>query len=153
MLYNYEAKKTYITSPEQIYLMTTILRDVVKRGTGRRANARGIEVVGKTGTTNNSVDAWFAGYSPSVETIVWFGNDDNRPMHKYETGGRVAGPAFRHYYESLIKIYPQVPRKFQMPEGVNVLNFNGKKEYFTDTSKPPVSNLELKERGQDDLLF
>jgi len=153
-VYNFERKKYYITSPEQIYLMTTILRDVVKRGTGRRANVKGIEVAGKTGTTNKSVDAWFAGYSPSVETIVWFGNDNNMPMHRYETGGRVAGPAFRKYYEQLVKIYPQVPREFEKPEGVKEVNFNGKKEYFTDISKPPLEDIiNNEESDEEELMF
>ncbi len=132
----------YITSPQQAFLMTTILRDVVKRGTGRRAAVRGLEVAGKTGTTNKSMDAWFAGYSPSVETIVWFGNDDNTPMYKGETGGRVSGPAFSKYYSELLRLYPQVPRKFMMPPGVIEVKMNGVTEYFTDVSKPPVQERE-----------
>ena len=132
----------YITSPQQAFLMTTILRDVVKRGTGRRAAVRGLEVAGKTGTTNKSMDAWFAGYSPSVETIVWFGNDDNTPMYKGETGGRVSGPAFSKYYSELLRFYPQVPRKFMMPPGVIEVKMNGVTEYFTDVSKPPVQERE-----------
>ena len=70
--YTAEPKHREITSAAQAYLMTTILQDVVRRGTGRAAAVGGIETAGKTGTTNNSIDAWFAGYSPSVETVVWF---------------------------------------------------------------------------------
>lgn len=153
MVYNFQSKRVYITSPEQTYLMTTILRDVVKRGTGRRARVDGIEVAGKTGTTNHSVDAWFAGYSPSVETIVWFGNDNNSPMHKYETGGRVSAPAFRKYYEKLIKIYPQVKREFEKPEGVKEVQLYGKKEYFTEISKPPIEDEVQEHSSQEELLF
>jgi len=83
-IYEKIEKTQFITEKTQAYIMTTILRDVVKRGTGRRARARGIELADKTGTTNNNVDGWFAGYSPTIETIVWFGNDDNTPMHKKE---------------------------------------------------------------------
>ena len=136
----YEGKSRTITTPPQSYLMTTILRDVVKRGTGRRADVRGIELAGKTGTTNSSMDAWFAGYSPTIETIVWFGNDDNTPMRKKETGGRVAGPAFSHYYRDVLKLYPQVKRKFDKPEGVVEMLHGDTKEYFTNISKPPQSN-------------
>lgn len=131
--------------------MTTILRDVVKRGTGRRARAKGIELAGKTGTTNKNVDGWFAGYSPTVETIVWFGNDDNTPMHKRETGGKIAGPAFSMYYENLLKLYPQIQRKFEAPEGIIEVDMNGKKEYFSDTSKPPRVDVEA--NADDELLF
>lgn len=147
----YESKKQLITSPQQTFLMTTILRDVVNRGTGRRARVKGIELAGKTGTTNKSVDAWFAGYSPTVETIVWFGNDNNTPMRKKETGGRVAGPAFSHYYQQLIKLYPQVKRKFDEPEGVIEIVHGKRKEYFTDISRPPNVNVEAD--PDEELLF
>ncbi len=147
----YKTKSRYITSPQQTYLMTSILRDVVKRGTGRRANVKGIEVAGKTGTTNKAMDAWFAGYSPSIETVVWFGNDDNTPMRHRETGGRVAGPAFRNYYEQLIRLYPQTKRNFEKPDGIISATVNGKKEYFTDISKPPL--LESKQEDSGSLIF
>ncbi len=141
-VYKKEERSRYVTSPQQAFLMTTILRDVVKRGTGRRAAVKGLEVAGKTGTTNKSMDAWFAGYSPTVETIVWFGNDDNTPMYKGETGGRVSGPAFSKYYSQLLRLYPQIPRKFTMPPGVIKVKVDGVTEYFTDISKPPVKERE-----------
>jgi len=149
----YEKKEeSFRTSlPTQSYIMTTILRDVVKRGTGRRANARGIELAGKTGTTNKNMDAWFAGYSPTVETVVWFGNDNNTPMYHKETGGRVSGPAFSRYYQQLLKLYPQIQRKFDMPEGIIEVEIKGKKEYFSDISKPP--RVEEEEDPQGELLF
>ncbi|QOP46406.1 penicillin-binding protein 1A [Sulfurimonas paralvinellae] len=140
-----------ITKPTQSFIMTTILRDVVKRGTGRRAGVKGIELAGKTGTTNNNIDAWFAGYSPTIETVVWFGNDDNTPMYHKETGGRVAGPAFANYFRDVLKLYPQIKRKFDVPEGIIEVNVNGKKEYFSDISKPPRS--EQVNNPEEELLF
>ena len=71
-----------VMKPEQIYLMTSILQDVVTKGTGKSAQVPGIEVAGKTGTTNDNIDAWFCGYSPSIQTIIWFGKDNNTPMRK-----------------------------------------------------------------------
>lgn len=147
----YDSSHKTITTPQQTYLMTTILRDVVDRGTGRRAKAPGIELAGKTGTTNNAVDAWFAGYSPTVETVVWFGNDDNTPMRDKETGGRVAGPAFSYYYKELIRIYPQVKRRFDQPEGIVEMWHGKTKEYFTDISKPPKFNHTAD--PEEELLF
>ncbi len=149
----YEAQKLtrFITEPTQAYIMTTILRDVVNRGTGRRAKAWGIELAGKTGTTNNNVDGWFAGYSPTIQTIVWFGNDDNSPMHRWETGGKIAGPAFKMYYDNLLKLYPQVKRKFDKPEGIVEVKMGKRKEYFSDISKPPRVEQDVK--ATEELLF
>jgi len=141
----------YITQPTQSFIMTTILRDVVKRGTGRRAGVKGIELAGKTGTTNNNIDAWFAGYSPTIETVVWFGNDDNTPMYHKETGGRVSGPAFANYFRNILKLYPQVKRKFDIPEGVIEVDMDGRKEYFSDISRPPRTE-EISD-PQEELLF
>jgi len=148
-------EKTYIskfiTQPTQAYIMTTILRDVVTRGTGIRARVRGIELAGKTGTTNNNIDGWFAGFSPTIETVVWFGNDDNTPMHKKETGGRIAGPAFSMFYKNILKFYPQIQRKFDIPEGIIEVDMDGRKEYFSDISKPPRVDAEVD--PQEELLF
>jgi len=133
----FEPKETYLGSPEQSYLMTTILRDVVKKGTGRSAKVPNIELVGKTGTTNNNIDAWFCGYSPTLQTIVWYGNDDNKPMGKRETGGRTAAPAFKYFYQNWLKLHPEIQRDFVMPPNVFVQKYNGEDEYFTETSKVP----------------
>ena len=134
---NFGPQETYISSPEQIYLMTTILQDVVTKGTGRAARVRGLETVGKTGTTNNNVDAWFCGFSPSIQTIVWYGNDDNKPMGRRETGGRTAGPVFSYFYKNWMRLHPEIKRKFDMPKEVNKILFNGKLDYFTATSPMP----------------
>jgi len=136
-LYEKQHEEHITSIPSQAYILTTIMRDVVARGTARRARVRGLELAAKTGTTNANVDAWLAGFSPSIETVVWFGNDDNTPMYKRETGGRVAGPAFAAYYRNVLKLYPQVKRKFDVPEGIIEVKVNGKKEYFSDISKPP----------------
>ena len=142
-VYEKSEESLFITEKTQAFIMTTILKDVVTRGTGRRARVKGIEVAGKTGTTNNNMDGWFAGYSPTIETVVWFGNDDNTPMYKKETGGRIAGPAFSKYYENVLKLYPQIQREFEVPEGIIEVTIDNKKEYFSDISKPPRSEAEL----------
>jgi len=125
------------TTPEQAYLMTDILKDVVKRGTGRNAQVKGIELAGKTGTTNKNVDAWFCGYSPTIETIVWFGRDNNRPIGKGATGGATAAPAFAYYYRELLKLYPDIKRTFDIPEGVFIGEYQGRKELYTQISPLP----------------
>ncbi len=151
LLYEFTPSFLEITNERQAFLMTSILKSVVNRGTGIRSRVKGIEIAGKTGTTNDNIDGWFAGYSPSIETVVWFGNDNNTPMHKKETGGRVSGPAFKYYYTELLKLYPQIQRKFQRPEGIIEVDIAGKKEYFSDISKPP--RVEVKVDPQEELLF
>jgi len=151
VIYEKEEITHFITEPTQAFIMTTILRDVVNRGTGRRARARGIELAGKTGTTNNNKDGWFAGYSPTIETVVWFGNDDNTPMHRRETGGKIAGPAFKSFYEGVLRLYPQIQRKFEVPEGIIEVKIGKTKEYFSPISKPPMVDNESK--AGEELLF
>ena len=151
IIHKFTPSSKKITTPQQAYLMTSILKSVVDRGTGIRARVRGIDIAGKTGTTNDNIDGWFAGYSPTIETIVWFGNDDNKPMHRKETGGRVSGPAFNMFYKNILKLYPQIQRKFEMPKGIMEVDIAGKKEYFSDISKPP--RVEAEVNPQEELLF
>jgi penicillin-binding protein 1A len=125
------------TTPEQAYLMTDVLKDVVKRGTGKNAKVAGIELAGKTGTTNNNIDAWFCGYSPTIETIVWFGRDNNKPIGRGATGGAIAAPAFAYYYKKLLALYPDTKRTFDIPQGVFRGEYNGKSELYTENSPLP----------------
>jgi penicillin-binding protein 1A len=127
------------TTPAQAYLMTDILKDVVTRGTGRKAQVAGLELAGKTGTTNNNIDAWFCGYSPTLETIVWFGRDNNKPIGHGATGGLLAAPAFAYYYKELLKIYPDTKRTFDLPDGVHKGSYKGEEEFYTDQSPLPNS--------------
>ncbi len=144
------------TTPSQAYLMTDILKDVIKRGTGKGAKVKGIELAGKTGTTNDNIDAWFCGYSPSIETIVWFGRDNNTKIGKRATGGLLATPAFAYYYRELLKLYPDTPRRFIKPDGVMSGSVDGREELYTAISPlpngnqpPQISNLNTtqKDRG------
>ncbi len=141
------------TTPEQAYLMTDILKDVVKRGTGRNAKVKGIELAGKTGTTNNSVDAWFCGYSPTIEVISWFGRDDNKPIAKKgATGGGLAAPAFAYYYEKLLKLYPETKRIFDIPQGVFRGTYDNKAELYTKNSPLPSTTQIKRENPYEQLL-
>lgn len=133
----YESSEKIVNSKEQTYLITSILQDVISSGTATRARVKGIELAGKTGTTNNNVDAWFCGYSPSIQTIIWFGNDNNLPMRKSETGGVIAAPVFSHFFKKYLELYPEIPRNFVKPENVNVAVINGKNEFYTKESPLP----------------
>jgi penicillin-binding protein 1A len=134
-----ETKK--INEPEQTYLITSILKDVVDRGTAKRAKVSGIELAGKTGTTNRNIDAWFCGYSPSIQTIVWFGNDNNTPMRRSETGGKIAAPVFSYFNKKYLEIHPEIEKYFVKPSKVYSSKINGKIEYYTDIS--PLPEIEI----------
>ncbi len=91
------------------FLMYSMLRDVVQSGTATRAKALGRkDVAGKTGTTNDTLDAWFAGYSPHEVAIAWMGYDQPRSLGKRETGGRAALPIWIKYMEKALKGKPDV---------------------------------------------
>jgi len=104
----FEKQERFIEDKSQAFLMTTILKDVVKKGTGRNAKLKNIEIAGKTGTTNNNIDAWFCGYTPSLLSIIWFGNDDNTPMRRGETGGRTSAPVFKYFFKKWLILHPEI---------------------------------------------
>jgi len=150
----YETKPKEIanfTKPEQAYLMTSILKDVIKRGTGTNAQVAGIELAGKTGTTNDYIDAWFCGYSPEYTTIIWYGRDAYKPIKKGATGGKVAAPVFAHFYNGLLELKPKMKKFFVVPKGVKIGFINGRKEYYTKTSPLPHYNREVTKESNKSL--
>lgn len=83
-----------VMAPNEAYVITSMLRSVVKEGTGTPAQRLERPVAGKTGTSNAARDAWFVGYSPTVVAGVWVGFDDQRPLGRRETGTRTALPVW-----------------------------------------------------------
>jgi penicillin-binding protein 1A len=89
------------------YIMTSMLQDVIKRGTGRRALALGRnDLAGKTGTTNESKDSWFSGYNADYVTTVWAGFDQPESLGRREYGGTVALPIWMSYMAAALKDRP-----------------------------------------------
>jgi len=148
----YETKRQEITSAKQSFLMLDMMKEVVKRGTGRNAQVPGIEIAGKTGTTNSSVDVWFCGFSPDIEVLTWFGNDNNTPLKKGETGGKAAAPSFKYFMTKYIELHPETTRTFKIPEGVGSRKIDGVLEYFTDVSPFPKMNVK-KQSEEGGLIF
>ncbi len=102
------------------FIMTNLLKGVIANGTGQAAKGAGPYVAGKTGTTNNYIDAWFIGFSPNLVTGVWTGFDDNKTLGYGETGSRAALPAWREYMREGIKRFGE--KDFYVPQGIiNVL--------------------------------
>jgi penicillin-binding protein 1A len=98
------------------YITTSVLQDVVQRGTGWRVRAIGKPVAGKTGTTDEYKDAWFVGYTPSLVAGVWVGYDDGRPLGKAEVGGVAAAPIWLYFMEKALAGQPA--ENFRVPEGI-----------------------------------
>ncbi|CAM5519666.1 Penicillin-binding protein 1A OS=Stutzerimonas stutzeri OX=316 GN=CXK95_13835 PE=3 SV=1 [Stutzerimonas stutzeri] len=90
------------------YIMTSMLQDVITRGTGRRALALGRhDLAGKTGTTNDSIDSWFSGYNADLVTTVWAGFDQPQSLGRHEYGGTVALPIWMKYMGTVLKDLPE----------------------------------------------
>jgi penicillin-binding protein 1A len=98
------------------YIMTHLLQEVVKYGTGWRARALKRPNAGKTGTTNNLQDAWYIGFTPEYVTGVWVGFDDDRTLGKYETGSRAASPIWVDFSRRILDKEPI--KVFTVPEDV-----------------------------------
>ncbi len=106
------------------YQIVSMLEGVVQRGTGVRARQIGKPVGGKTGTTNDSRDAWFVGFSPDLVAGVFIGHDTPKGLGDKETGGRVALPAFVNFMSSALKDQPERP--FRIPPGIQQVRIERK---------------------------
>jgi penicillin-binding protein 1A len=112
-----------VVSPQNDWLMTDMMMDVIKRGTGRRALALGrTDIAGKTGTTNDSRDLWFNGFTPNLVATVWVGFDQERSLGDNEEGSNTALPIWMHYMREALKGVPEVRRP--MPDGLVTLRIS-----------------------------
>ncbi|WP_211097518.1 penicillin-binding protein 1A [Burkholderia sp. LS-044] len=110
------------------YVMNSLLQSVAQRGTGARTNVlKRTDLAGKTGTTNDSHDAWFAGYQHTLAAIAWIGYDNPRSLGDRETGGGLSLPVWIDYMGAALKGVPEF--KPTMPDSVESL---GGELYFTE---------------------
>jgi len=97
-----------VVAPQIIWIMQSMMRDVIEHGTGRRARSlQRPDLAGKTGTTNDQRDAWFSGFNSSIVTISWVGFDKFQPLGNAETGARAALPMWVKYMEVALEDIPQ----------------------------------------------
>lgn len=135
VIYQVDPKEKEVTSPQNAYILTDMLKDVVRRGTGRNASFPGQEVAGKTGTTNDKKDVWFVGYTPYYTCSVWIGNDKNQ---KLAFGSTQSAYLWKQIMKS---VHQDLDRKeFEEPEGIYTKYSGGRREIFAEGTKPHYTN-------------
>jgi len=132
--------------PRNAFMMTSLLQEVTRSGTAARAQAtlKRPDIYGKTGTTNDSMDAWFAGFQPTLTAVTWIGYDTPRKLGDRETGGGLSLPVWISFMESALKNIPVMEPA--APEGV--INVGGEWYYDEFAKGGGVSNLGLEDKPQ-----
>jgi penicillin-binding protein 1A len=147
------------------FTMVNMMQDVVKHGTAIRAMELGRQdLAGKTGTTSDSMDAWFAGYHPTLVAVTWIGYDNPQSLGEKETGGGAALPIWMSYMGKMLQGVPEV--EYTMPEHVVTarINDNGLRdpngnhtEFFYEENIPPEQGETVPEESKpttvNDQLF
>jgi penicillin-binding protein 1A len=106
-----------VLDPRNAFVMNSLMQDVTRYGTAAKASALGRrDIAGKTGTTNDHVDAWFAGYQPTLVSVAWIGFDQPKDLGNNETGGVAALPMWMGYMGKALKGLPSAEMK--PPPGV-----------------------------------
>ena len=157
----FSAEEQVIT-PQTAFLITYLMEGVVQHGTGWRARSLGRPVAGKTGTTDQFMDAWFIGYTPELITGVWVGFDEERSLGENETGARAASPIWVTYMSKILKDKPK--KDFSVPEGVEFMKIDPKTgqigqdresilECFIEGTGPPQTAPSLSKATTDFFKF
>jgi penicillin-binding protein 1A len=112
-----EPSAVEIISPQTSYLITSLMQSVIQEGTGQRAQALGRPAAGKTGTTNDTRDAWFIGFTPQrLVAGAWIGYDIEKPLGTHETGAVAALPIWLEFMKQAVAGEPI--ENFLVPEGI-----------------------------------
>jgi len=135
-----------VMNPQTSYILTTILEDVVKHGTGWRARVLKRPCAGKTGTTSSYRDAWFMGYTPQILTGVWVGFDNEISLGKHETGSRAACPIWTAFMLRALKDIPKT--EFPAPPGIVYVSIDPKTGLLA-RPKTPHAYLECFKEGTE----
>jgi len=108
-----------ILSPQTAYQVTSLLQGVVERGTGKKLKKLGLNLAGKTGTTNDNTDAWFIGFTSNLVIGVYVGMDNPEPLGKFETGSKAALPIFEEFVKKAVKKVDARP--FKVPGNITLM--------------------------------
>ena len=124
-----------VADPQSVFQLVTMMQGVVQRGTGYEAG-KGLNrpVAGKTGTTSDSNDVWFVGFTPDLVTAVWIGFDNNTSLGEKETGGTVSAPVFHDFMAYALRNRPVL--QFRVPDGVKLASWDSGAGSRVDAFKP-----------------
>ncbi len=114
--------RAQVADARSAYQIVSMLQGAVQRGTARRLADLGRPLAGKTGTTNDSNDAWFVGFTPDLVVGIYVGHDRPRSLGRGETGSSVAVPIFRDFMEKALEDRPSIP--FRVPAGIRLVRVN-----------------------------
>jgi penicillin-binding protein 1A len=144
---DFEVVREQVVDPLSAYQMTSILEGVAVRGTGARLNGLHRHLAGKTGTTNETKDAWFVGFSPDLVAGVYIGFDDPVSLGQAETGAHAALPIFYDFMEAALKDVPDT--SFRIPAGIKLVRVNP----YTGTPSAPGDKAAIMEAVKPDFQF
>ena len=143
-----ESQPREVITKETAYLITNMMEDVVQKGTGQAAKTLGRPIAGKTGTTNDYINAWFIGGTPNLVTGVYVGFDDRRSLGESETGARAALPIWINFMKEALKQLPVVP--FEIPDGVTFVKIDTSTGLLeSDQEEGQKSTVELFAKGSE----
>ena len=134
VLFTAVPETTQPITPGTAHIITSLMKSVIQNGTATKVRALKRPVAGKTGTTNNYVDAWFMGYTPELVTGVWVGKDKDEPLGRNETGSRVAIPIWLQFMQEALANQPKI--NFSVPKDIQFLKVqseSGEPAKFGDT--------------------
>lgn len=136
-----------VISKETAYLITNMMEDVIRKGTGQAAKVIDRPIAGKTGTTNEFINAWFIGGTPNLVTGVYVGFDDRRSLGETESGAHAALPIWIDFMREALKQVPVVP--FAIPDGVTFVKVDPATGLLESEQEGTSGTVELFARGSE----
>lgn len=136
-----------VISRETAYLITNMMEDVVQKGTGQAAKGLGRPLAGKTGTTNEFINAWFIGGTPNLVAGIFVGFDDRRSLGETESGAHAALPIWINFMREALKPLPVVP--FAIPEGITFVKVDPATGLLNSEQEDQPGNVEIFAKGSE----
>ncbi len=145
-------KYEQIFSPQTAYQITSMLKGVIERGTGKGLRDLKLEIAGKTGTTNKNTDTWFIGFTSNIVVGVYIGYDNPQSLGKFETGSKTAMPVFKDFIKKTANTYNARP--FKVAENIKMMVVDAKTgEKANPNTKNTIIESFKKINDKSDILF